>query len=398
MKFLFYYILRRFFVSLEYSGEKITLRKGLILKRTSVVPLSAIVKTVVKRSPFMRLFRAKEITLCTLGGKIEFFLGENEQPPFLPAMPKCRIKPSFGGILFGAFIDTRALAGIAFFTAILRKIGVIIGSSYFDGLISALMTTAEKLSQTLLIIHVAVPRVAAFAAVFAICSWIFAFTVKLLRLSGFCLSRKKELVFIKSGVFTLYETVLVRNTDAVIMRKTIICLFARRSPVYCNKTMIIPAASENDFERILEKLFGIPPESVVLAKTPFKKIAGHCIVPLWVFGISLALLVMFYMSWLSFAQLLKTAIYCAVFASGYISLCGVILMKNASSAFGENRVKLSFRRGTAVYSACFPRGISRSITLSQSIFQRFANLCDYKAFIIGRKSYKARQLPLKLQK
>lgn len=393
MNFLLYYILRRFFVTLEIDDRKIMLTKGLILKRTSTVQIPAIVKTVVKRSPLLRLFHAKEVMVFTYNGEIKFFLSENEQITFIPEMPKMRITPRFREILFGAFIDTRALAGIAFFTAILRKISIIIGGSYFDGLISALMTTAEKLSQILLVIHVAVPQVAAFAAVFAVCSWIFAFTVKLLRLSGFCLSRKGELIYIKSGIFTLYETVVVRNTAAVVMRKTVICQFAGRTPVYCHNTMMIPALAEKDFTRVLEKLFGMKHETAQAVKTPFKNLAGHCVAPLWVFGVSLAALVLFYMSVLRFAQLLKTAIYCALIGGGYVSVCGVILMKNAQSSFGQNRITLSFRRGTAVYIACFPRGISRSVTLSQSIFQRFSNLCDYRTFIVGRKSYKAKQLP-----
>lgn len=391
MNFLLYYILRRFFVTLEIDERKIMLTKGLVIKRTSVVLLSAIVKTVVKHSPLLRLFHAKEVTVFTYNGEIRFFLSENEQITFIPKMPKMRITPRFREVLFGAFIDTRALAGIAFFTAILRKISVIIGGSYFDGLISALMTTAQKLSQILLIIHVAVPRVAVFLAVFAVCAWIFAFTVKLLRLSGFCISRKGELIYIKSGIFTLYETVVVQNTAAVVMRKTVVCGLFGCSPVYCHDVMILPALAEKDFTRILEKLFGMKRENAVAVKTPFKNLAGHCVAPLWVFGISLAVLIMFYMSKLNFAQLTKTAIYCALIGSGYISVCGIILMKNAQSKFGTCTT-LSFRRGTAVYTACFPRSISRTVTLSQSIFQRFSNLCDYRTTVVGRKSYKAKQI------
>lgn len=396
MKFLFYYILRRFFVRLEYDSEKIVLTKGIIFRITTVLALSSAVKFTVKRSPLLRLFHAKEVTIFTLKSKLSLFLSENEQPPFLPKMPKHSVRPRFREILFGAFIDTRALAGIAFFTAILRRIGSIIGSSYFDNIISAFVTTAEKISETLLMIHVAVPKIAAFAAVFALCAWIFSFLIKLLRLSELCLSKRGKFIFVKSGIVTLYETALVQNTDAAVMRKTIICHFAGYAPVYYNRTMILPAASENNFERISEQLSGTAPETSVLVKTPFYRISGHITVPLWIFGISSALLVLFYLSEMRFARLLKTALYCSVFASGYISLCGMILMKNAASSFGEFRVKLSFRRGTAVYCADFSRDISKGYVLSQNIFQRSAHLCDYKAFIIGKRSFRSRQLPLKI--
>lgn len=396
MKILFYYILRRFFVSLEFSSGKISLTKGILLKRTSLVPFSAVVKVVEKRSPVLRLFRAKEVAIFTLNGKIEFFLGKNEQLPFVPKMPEVCVKPLFREILLGAFLDTRALAGIAFFAAVLRKIGSIFGSNYFDGIISAIFSTAEKISDALMVVHVAIPKAAAFAAVFALCSWIFAFAVKLLRLSGFRLSKRGDHIFVKSGVVTLYETALVRNTDAVITRKTSVCLFLRRSPVYFHRTLIYPAASEGLFERLLSRVFGILPEHSALVKTPPDKILGHCTIPLWCLGIASAALIAMHFSRLSSALLLKTALYCVIFVSGYITLCGIILMRRASSSLGERRVKLSFRRGTAVFCAFFPREISRGYVLSRNIFQIPAGLCDYKAFIIGRKSFRARQLPLKL--
>ncbi len=395
MKFLLFYILRRFFVRLEYTDKKITLTKRIIIEKTAVIPLSAIIKTVTRISPIMRIFRAREVTVYTLNGKIEFFLNQNEQPPFIPKMPEYCIKPRFFEILFGAFIDTRALAGIVFFAAMLQKIGSIVGGSYFDGIISALMTTAEKLSETLLMIHIAVPRIAAFAAAFATFSWIFAFLSKLIRLSGYCLSKSGKFVFVKSGVITLYETALVQNTNALLLRKTAVCMFIKRFPVYYGADMIFPAASERIFAKISERFFGIPNENTALLKTPLRKIFGHITVPFWAFIISSALLFVFYYLNLNQAQILKTVLYCAVFSSGYIAACGIALVKNAESSFGDFRIKLSFRRGTALYSVFFPREISRGFALSQNIFQRTAHLCDYKAFIVGRKSFRARQLPLK---
>ena len=381
-------------MKLEYSDGKITLTKGVFIKRTAILPLTAAVKITVRQTPLLRIFRAKEVTVFTHRGKLELFLNKTEQPPFLPVMPSLGIKPRFREILFGALIDTRALAGIAFFAAVLQRIGRIIGSSYFERIISALFSTAEKLSETLLMIHVAVPTIAAFAAVFAAFSWIFAFLTKLIKLSGFRLSRRGKFVYIKSGVFTLYETALVQNTAAVITRRTMICMLFGRSPVYYSKTMVYPAASEKLFERILVKLFGITPESAAPVKTPPSGTAAHCIVPLCVFGISTALLILFYFSRLSSAKLLKTVLYCAVFAGGYIALCGMILMKNAESSFGKHRVRLSYRRGTAVYCACFPREIERGSVLSQSIFLRSKGLFDYKALVSGRKSFRARRLPI----
>ena len=74
MSFLFYYILRRFFVRLEFTNNEIRLEKGILIKRAAVIPFSAITEIAVKRTLLLRLFRAKGAEIRTLGGKIKFYL------------------------------------------------------------------------------------------------------------------------------------------------------------------------------------------------------------------------------------------------------------------------------------------------------------------------------------
>ena len=233
MKLLLYFILRRFFVELKFSETGFALTKGIIVKRYSVLPRSAIVRITVRRTPLMRILRAKEVSVYTLGGKVEFFLSKSEP---LPIMPRCRaavIKPRFRETAFGAFVDTRALAGVFVFTAALRRISALFGGERFARVITILTNTANDIEKALRFFRITVPRIAVTLGVFALGSWVFAYVRKLLRLSGsrVFVSSVKDQIMIKSGVFTLYEHALVPNS-AVIASQTLTSFLTRRATLY----------------------------------------------------------------------------------------------------------------------------------------------------------------------
>ena len=247
MNFLFYYVLRKFFVKLRFSDKEISLEKGLLLKRLSVMPMNSVVRITSRRTLFLRLFRAKEIEVFTLGGKMRFFLSRNERLPFLPEKRRVIAKPRFREIMLGAFIDTRALGGIFVFAAVLRRISAIFGGEYLNYIISALSQTAGELEKALGFFRVTVPRIAITLAAFALGAWIFAYLRKLARLARFRVSVSGGVLFAESGVVTLYEHALVSNSAAssecaVIRCDTLTTVLARRAPLYFRGVMVCPCS------------------------------------------------------------------------------------------------------------------------------------------------------------
>ena len=390
MNLLLYYVLRRLFVKLRFSDDEISLEKGLILKRASVMPLSSVVKVTSRRTLIMRLFRAKEVTVSTLGGEIMFYLSKNERLPFLPEKRSHSIRPRFREVMFGAFIDTRALSGLLVFTAVLRKFNAIFGSEYFNKLVTALTRTADELEKVLGFFRVAVPRILVTLAVFALGAWTFAFIRKLTRLCRFGVSKNGGLIFVRSGVFTLYEHSLVLNSAAAISCDTVSTLIMHRAPLYFRGVMICPCVKRSELVKTLKTLCGAYAPQNRLA-SPKRAFFGHIAAPLSRFVVFAALIVLAYCSDYS-ALLLKTVLYSAAIVNLYAAALYLLYMSRSGIAFGKDVTAVTARRGLRLYTAVFPNDIIEQKAVSQSLFQRRPELCNVKLALVERRKFTVRQI------
>ncbi len=381
---------------LRFSEKEVSLEKGLFLKRFSVMPLCAVVRTTTRQTLTMRLFRAKEVSMFTLGGKIKFYLPRDERLPFLSEYKQAALKPRLGELMFGAFIDTRALGGIFVFTAVLRKFTAIFGSEYFNRLISVLTKTSEELEKALGFFSVTVPRVAVTLAVFVVGSWVFAYVRKLLRLSRFRVFRKGDMLFVKSGVITLYEHALVPNSTggfygaAAVRCETFTSILTNRAPLYLRGVMVLPCVRHRDLSKTLKVICGFKmPQNTI--SSPKRAFLGHIISPLSWFGVFAAALALIYSSGHS-ALLLKTVLYCGAIVELYAAALYLLYMCHSGIAFGAGYSAVSARRRLRLYTAVFPGDIIAFMIISQSLFQRRSGLCHIKLSLVERRKFTARQL------
>lgn len=390
MKFLLYYILRKFFVRLDFSDDRIFLQKGFFIKRAAALPISAIIKITSRRTVLMRIFRAKEITVFTLGGKLKFYLPKSEQLPFLPEKRSVCLKPRFREIALGAFIDTRALGGIFIFSAVLRRISTVLGGEYSKKIIAAIANTANELERTLKFFRITVPKIALTVAVFAFSAWIFAFIRKVIRLSRFRVSRKSGFLFIDSGIFTLYEHALVLNSAAVYC-DTLLTFLAKRAPLYLRGVMISPCVKREKLSKTLKALCGLkmPPPEI---SPPKRAALGYIAAPLFYIGLFASALIAAYFLPFS-AALLKTVLYCGLFLNVYSAALYLLYMRRSKAGFAKFSA-LAARRGRRLYTVVFPTDVIDCVTLSQSIFQKRKGLCNCKLSLIEHQAFVARQLPI----
>ena len=392
MNFLIYFILRRLFITLRFSDNEISLEKGLILKRASVMPLASVVKVTSRRTLIMRLFRAKEITVFTLGGKIVFYLSQNERLPFLPEKRSLGIRPRFRDLMFGAFIDTRALSGLFIFTAVLRKFNAIFGSEYFSRLITALKMTADELEKVLGFFRVAVPRIAITLAVFAFGAWTFAFCRKLLQSYNFRVSKSGNVLFVSSGVLTLYEHALVQNAaSAVISCDTLITVITRRAPLYFREVMILPCVKRGKLPKTLKVLCGVEMPQNRLSP-PKRAFLGHIAAPLSWLGVFAVLIAAVYRFGHS-ALLLKTVLYSGAIVNLYTAALYLLYMRRSGIARGNGVTAVSARRSLRLYTAVFPDYAVKQNAISQNVFQKRSGLCNVKLALVERKKFTVRQIP-----
>lgn len=395
MKIILFYILRKFFVNLEISCASIVLETRFIIRKKSEILRRDVVRVQIRRTPVLRLLGAKEITVFTQGAKFMFFLSEKESFDLIKIPVKAALKPRFFERLFGAFIDTRALAGILLFVFTLRKIGKIFGGNYLDSVLRAIFTTAESLSKALEIAHIVLPRTAVFLAVFAIAAWLFSFIEKAVSLSRFELRADNSAVFVKSGLITLYENLLVRNTAAVVARTTLFSMITKRSPLYYRGVLVFPCADKSACRRILHTFFKIEMPRAPAVRSPRRAVFGHCAIPLWLFfGFSAALFALL-LSGNGSALIIRTALTAGIIISAYLFLLFFLYMKRAAFSFSEETFVISSRKSTALYTAFFPSSLVVGEVRMYSIFQKMSGLCNLKLLLIEKRHFTARLVPIK---
>ena len=149
MEFLMYFVLRRIFVRTEFSRDMITVTRGLIFRRRYDIPLSAVTKIEIRRTPAIRLFRCRRVEVSTLSGGVYFYLHIREEMPFLPEYTGASVRARPLQSAAGAFVDTRAFSGVITFALLLDRTGSVFGSDSFSRIMSAMFGAAEEVRKML---------------------------------------------------------------------------------------------------------------------------------------------------------------------------------------------------------------------------------------------------------
>lgn len=395
MDFLLYFILRRIFLRMELTPDRITVTKGLIFRRRCDIPASAVTKVELRRTIVLRLLRGKRVEISTLCGGTFFYLREWERLPFLPEYEGASVKAGALQCIAGAFVDTRALSGVVTFGLFLNRIGGAFGSESFSRIMTAMVGAAEGITQLLSALHIAVPRVTALAAVFIGSAWLFVFLRKALGMLRFRLSCGGGCITIRRGVFTLYECRLVRNNLTACLRcDTLTTLLLRSAPLYCHDVMLFPPVDRRTADRILSKMCRLPVKKLNdRVIPPFSALFGHCAVPLmWLGGFSAALLLTFIAEPIA-ADLIQSLLWSGAAISLWFVVTYGIYMRLSGASRAAGVTGLSFRRGARLYTAVIPDEKAPMYILGRNLFQKFSGMCDITLAVAGRKRYKLRNVP-----
>lgn len=394
MRFLMYYILRKFFVRLEFSDNQITLQRGFLIQKITVLPLKAVVKVSVERPLLLRIFRAKEVRVLTLRGGVRFYLHKDEPLPLLATHRPPMLKTGFGEQAFGAFIETRALSGIAVFIALLRRIGSVFGDDYYNRAISAIFSAAENVARLLSFLHIAVPRIAAVIAVFTAACWLLAYLKNLAKIMRLRVGRRGNIVTVTGGLITLYEHTLVLNSATAVTCCSVASLISERAPIYLRGVMIHPAVRRKNYRKFLRAVCGISPEKTDKTAPPAKAFFGYCLAPIvWSVSLAATVTLFSFSEYFQYAMLIKTALYCGLTVSVYTAAVYLLYFRHSGIALGERFTRVAARRAMRLYTNVFPNEPVVREKISQSVFQRRSGLCNYKLCTHDRIRLIARQLP-----
>ncbi len=391
MEILFYFLLRRFFVRLEFNDNSIRISKGLFLRRETVVPFNIITIVEIERTVPLRILKAKKITVKTLAGKVFFFLKKEEALPFSFGKG-ITMRPKTSASILGAFIDTKALSGVLVFSLTLNRIGNVFGKRYYDKIISVISDTAESLADTLSVFNVAIPKLTALITVFVCAAWLFALLKNFMKYARFRLISGKESVTVKRGLITLYEcTVVLNNLNAAVISVTPATMIFRKSPIYVYNQMIFPAADDKTAKKIIYGALGIKIAGGRIYKPPKKAFFGHIAIPFWwAAGLAFVLILAYAAENLikGFSvPLLKSFLWIGTALSLWYCLLFGIYMKFSGISFGKRSLFIYSRHGASLKRVYIPYGADISYTIGVNIFQKRNGLCDLRVNCVGHRHF-----------
>ena len=396
-----YFLLRRIFLRVDLARDTVRVSKGLLLRRQFCIPFSAVTKVEVRRTPVLRLLRGKRVEISTLSGGVSFYMKAGEHIPFLPGYDGAYIQAKPLQSVVGAFVDTRALSGVITFGLFLNRIGSVFGDESFGRIMSALAGAAEEVTKLLAALHIGVPRVTAYAAVFVGAAWLFVFLGKALGMLRFRLSCESGFITVQRGILTLYECRLVRNNLTGVLRcDTLTTLLLRAAPLYAHDVLLFPPVSRRTADRILTKMCHIPPPESGHVKPPFSAMFGHCAAPLgWLGAFTAALLLTFIAEPVA-ADLVQSVLWCGIVVSLWFIAAYAVYMRlswiswlSRSSSCPVETAWIAFRRGARLYTAVIPAQKLAFTITGRNIFQRFSGMCDITLCGAGRKQYRLRNVP-----
>lgn len=396
MNFVLYFLLRRFFVRLRFSDTDIFLEKGLLLRRKTVIPLSAVTKIRRKQTLLLRVFRAAEVTVYTLSGKSVFYLRRTERLPFLPENRGIPLHPERKAVLLGVVSDTRAITGTVFFSIMLWRIGSTFGDEYNQKIISAIVGTAEELSHTLEQHRIAVPHIAAVGFVFVLAAWLFALLRRFVMLGSFTAARRGGFLTVRHGLITLYEQVLVlNNLNAAVFVDSAVTLAAGAAPLYGRDVMLFPPVKHEQRQRLCRTLCALNEENCVRLSPRKSALLSHCIVPLgWFAGLSAASLFIRLLK--PFANqgvpLLTILLWAGELFSLWSAIKYGVYMFRSFICAGESTLCISARKGGRLYTALIPRSMAVSAAIHQNPFQLRRNRCDISLHTVGGRRFRLRHI------
>lgn len=389
-----YFLLRRIFLRVDLTCDNIAVSKGLLFRRQFCIPFSAVTKVEIRRTPILRLLRGKRVEISTLSGGVSFYMSAGEHIPFLPGYDGAYIRAKPLQSVAGAFVDTRALSGVITFGLFLNRIGNVFGDESFNRIMSALTGAAEEVTRFLALLHIGVPRVTAFAAVFVGAAWLFVFLGKALGMLRFRLSCEGGFITVQRGIFTLYECRLVRNNLTGVLRcDTLTTLLTKSAPLYAHDEMLFPPVSRRTADRILTKMCRIPPPEKEHVMPPFSALFGHCAAPLgWLGAFSAAILLTFIAEPIA-ADLIRSVLWCGVAVSLWFVAAYAVYMRLSWVSLCSGSAGIAFRRGARLYTAVIPAEKLVLTVTGRNIFQRSSGMCDITLCCAGRKQYSLRNVP-----
>lgn len=216
MKFIIFYLLRKWFMKISCTPKSISVKKGIGVSVLTSIRLCDIVRVTTRQPPLLRLYHAKEIEIFCVYGSVKFYMKADETLPIFSG--KHSVHPETADLREQAFLalcETHALVGVAAFSLVIARISRLFNGEYSERILKAISKVSQSVYEKLLVLNIDIPKALVTLAVFAVLSWCFAYVRNLLKYMRFSSEKTSDFVVVKHGVLTLYEHRITLDSIAI---------------------------------------------------------------------------------------------------------------------------------------------------------------------------------------
>ena len=396
----------------EIREEGIFVRDGLFLRNEYLIPYKIVACVSAKRSMWLRPFGAVTVSVDSDsrsaankrgGADVELILPLKDYRALYNGIPresssmKITYHASRGNLILFSFVFSSTLSGVIFIGTLFIQGGRILGSQ-LEGMFLTAVSDVTQAVQT--IIKGVTPFAVALTLVIAV-GWGMSFVSNLLRHINFRIKRYGENIFVENGFFSRRKYYInYSRINYADLRQNLLMKICKVMSVHASCTgygkekngipVFVPVTTRN---RVMDSMRLILPKFTVNSisiKTKKSYIIAFVWVPVFLaaaFPLLGAAAEAMFPHWESIIRFL---VIMGEIPSVYLLIVKICAKFTTGIGFGDGMVTLKYCRFFQFHTVIVPRSKIVYVRLSQTIFQRFSDVCDVFVYTRGERASKHR--------
>lgn len=373
----------------DLTPERIRLRRGLIWRRTTYIPLGLVTTLTVERPLWLRMLGAARVAADTDAGNhrmadIRLTVGKARAGLFLPETGEGYTLPiSPGRVWLLALLASDSLSGVLLLATVFRQSGILLG----EGLQQTLLDNLEAAADAIAVI----PRTAALLTLVLLVGWLVGTGRHLLRHLPFSVCRHRDNLTLRAGLLS-YRThcCAVSAINYADRRQTLAAYLLRLHTVYISCTgygkdkntlaVLLPPARHRQSHRELRTVLpAFAPARItlrpvrgallryirlpllLLAAVPPVGQTARVLFPLW-------------------RELITYLCLMAVLPCLWLLTVRVLDRCTAGLGHAHGRYTLCYSRRLTLHRVTVPDHKVAAVHVRQSLWQRRRGTCDVKVY------------------
>lgn len=399
-------------ISYEVRDDGILVKDGLFLRNEFMIPYKVASCVSARRSMWLRPFRAVTVAVDSDSHSASNKRGKADAE-LIVSLKDCRelyrkipkesdsmkitYHASRGNLILFSFVFSSTLSGVIFIGTLFIQGGRIVGNELEEMFLTAVSDVTQAV-QT--IIKGVTPFAVALTLVIAV-GWGFSFVSNLLRHMNFRIKRYGENIFVENGFFSRRKYYInYSRINYADLRQNLLMKICKVMSVHASCTgygkekngipVFVPITTRN---RVMDSMRLILPKFSV-ANISMKTKKSYIIAFVWLpILLAAGVPVIAYFAQAMFSRwdsIIKFLVVMAEIPSVYLLIVKICAKFTTGIGFGEGMVTLKYCRSFQFHTIIVPESKIAYVRLSQTIFQRFGNVCDVIVYTRGERASKHR--------